>query len=74
VGYLLYVRLVNRFKTEMGVHFHAIYELKELQSILIATHSIPIHLSYSLDEVPPKFNFFFCVAMSQFDWPIILKK
>jgi hypothetical protein len=27
-----------------------------------------IHLSYSLDEVPPKFNFFF--AMSQFDCPI----
>jgi hypothetical protein len=30
------------------------------------------HLSYSLDEVPPKFNFFF--AMSQFDWPIMQKR
>jgi hypothetical protein len=27
-----------------------------------------IHSSYSLDKVPPKFNFF--LAMSQFDWPI----
>ncbi len=30
-----------------------------------------IHLSYSLDEVPPKCNFIFIFfAMSQFDWPI----
>jgi hypothetical protein len=32
-----------------------------------------IHLSYSLDEVPPKFNFYF-FATSQFDWPITQKK
>ncbi len=31
------------------------------------------YLSYSLDEVPPQFKFFF-VAMSQFDWPITQKK
>ncbi len=34
--------------------------------------TMTIHLSYSLDEVPPKFNFYF-FAMSQFDWPITQK-
>jgi hypothetical protein len=30
--------------------------------------NLRVVLSYSLDKVPPKFNFF--LAMSQFDWPI----
>ncbi len=35
------------------------------------TDTLAIHLSNSLDEVRPRFNFF--VAMSQFDWPITQK-
>ncbi len=37
-----------------------------------------IHLSYSLDEVLPKFHlnfiYFLLFAMSQFDWRITIKK
>jgi hypothetical protein len=40
-------------------------------SPFLAWANTPIHPSYSLDEVPP--SLIFCVAMSQFDWPIIPK-
>jgi hypothetical protein len=38
----------------------------------VSANTQVIHLSYSLVEVPPKFNFSF-FAMSQFDWPIAQK-
>jgi hypothetical protein len=52
---------------------HLLPELTAGAQITGKSHHIH-HLSYSLDEVPPKFNFYLFLAMSQHDWPIMPKR
>jgi hypothetical protein len=59
--------LINNIPTLANV-LHMLFP-KVLVSFFIFPHQNPIYLSYSLDQVPHKFNFIF--AISQFDCPII---